>query len=247
MSEAKLKNAPLKEVVFELFWECPISNEGIQQDYGFDLAQGRFADKLKNQFPTHKKLIPDNAKLRVFGAPLHQYWKGELIWPVVQHGRGMIAVNETEKNYKWKDSFENLVFETVKKIIESYDRKLSFNKVKLQYIDAVDVDQESPYEFMSTKLQTSINTKYQNPGELTGMNIQQTFKILDDSLMTINIANGINNQNGKSSVIWTTSVERKSKSMQYEDIKAWTIQAHNETSKTFKNMLNKDYYASLDK
>ena len=77
MSSVKLKNAPLKKVVFELQWKCDVNNHGSPFDNGFDLAQGKFADKLKPNFPLHRKLVPDGAPIKLFGAPLYQYWVGE--------------------------------------------------------------------------------------------------------------------------------------------------------------------------
>jgi hypothetical protein len=59
MSATKLKNAPLKEVIFELHWECSNDPSGVKIDRGFDLAQGKFADLLKPEFPLHRRLIPD--------------------------------------------------------------------------------------------------------------------------------------------------------------------------------------------
>lgn len=70
MSSTKLKNAPLKEVIFELFWDCSIDGTGLQIDEGFDLAQGVFSNQLKSDFPVHKKLIPENIPFKVFGAPI---------------------------------------------------------------------------------------------------------------------------------------------------------------------------------
>ena len=55
MSKNKLKNAPLKEVIFELRWESTLDDSGNPYDPGYDLAQGKFADRLHSEFPVHKK------------------------------------------------------------------------------------------------------------------------------------------------------------------------------------------------
>jgi len=245
MSKTKLKKAPLKEVIFELHWECAVNAPGIQVDTGFDLAQGKFAERLKPEFPVHKKLIPDNVPFKLFGTPLHQYWKGELKWPVVQHGQGMIAVNEVEQGYEWENGYKPLVLKAVDHIISSYDEKLIFKRVKLQYIDAWDLDGSSPFEFIEKNLQTKITTSYQLPENLKNINILQTFDLEDKSTMQLSITNGVNNQNQKQSVIWTTTVEKLGK-FDHPSILEWLEMAHSLTSKMFKQMLNPDFYVSLD-
>lgn len=245
MSSVKLKNAPLKEVIFELHWECSTDNAGSLFDKGFDLAQGKFAEKVMPVFPVHKKLIPDGSPFKIFGIPLHQYWTGELKWPVVQHGQGMIAVNDVEEGYVWADSFKPMIINAIQNIMDSYVEPLKFNKAKLVYVDACDIDEKSPIDFMVANLQTSITTNYPLPGSLTSFNIQQTFELADHSTMIINISNGINNATQKESVIWTTNIEKQAL-MDFEEIVDWIETAHKATSDIFKKMLNPSFYASLD-
>jgi len=246
MSSAKLKNAPLKEVIFELHWECVIDGSGSPYDSGFDLALGKFAERLKPEFPVHKKLIPDGAPFKVFGAPMHQYWRDEFKWPVIQHGQGMIAVNEVEYGYEWEKSFKPLVINAIKQLLGSYEEELSFNRAKLQYIDAWDLDGMNLSDFIAQNLQTEIKNGYDLPGKLKGFNIQQNFELFDNSVMSLNISSGVNNKNQQPSVIWTTTVERHSK-MSFSDVVTWLENAHAETSNMFKKMLNPEFYASLDR
>lgn len=246
MSSIKLKKATLKEVVFELYWECGIDN-GIPIDVGFDLAQGKFSEKLMAKFPVHRKIIPDGVPLKIFGSPLHQYWAEGFKWPVIQHGQGMIAVNEVEQGYEWAKSYKPLIIETIKKLIESYSEPLKFNRVKLQYIDAYDLNDDiNAMDFVVQNLQTQIINKYSLPGVLKDFNLQQSFELPDASLMSLNISNGINNQNQKKSVIWTTIVEKKLP-MSPDEIQKWIEEAHTASSEIFKKMLNPPFYASLDK
>ena len=246
MSSYKLKNAPLKEVIFELHWECTTDSNGVLYDAGFDLAQGKFADKLKASFPVHKKLIPDGAPFKVFGAPIHQYWRGEFKWPVVQHGQGMIAVNEVEQGYEWEASYKPVVIDAIHQLTASYEEGLSFNRTKLQYIDAWDLNGMNLTDFIVHHLQTEIRNGYVLPGKLRSINIQQNFELQDGSVMSLNIANGINNQNQQPSVIWTTTVEKQSQ-MNIDEVVAWLESAHTATSTMFKKMLNPEFYASLNR
>lgn len=245
MSSQKLKYAPLKEVIFEIHWDSNIDGLGIHVDNGFDLAQGKFSEKLKPKFPVHKKLIPEGAPIKIFGAPMHQYWTAEFQWPVIQHGPGMMAINEVEVGYEWKNSFKPLIIENVGKLVTSYDVPLKMNKIKLQYVDAWDVENENTIDFLKLNLQTEIISKYPTSGILTGFSIQQNFELNDLSQLSLNISSGINNQNQKKSIILVTTIE-KSGSISPLDIEIWLENAHAETSAIFKKMLNPEFYASLD-
>ncbi|MEP7266225.1 MAG: TIGR04255 family protein [Saprospiraceae bacterium] len=244
MSSPKLKKAPLKEVIFELHWESGIDNGGIPVDIGFDLAQGKFADRLKSKFPVHKKLIPDDIK--IYGAPIHQYWAGEFKWPCVQHGQGLMSVNQVEEDYNWKESYKPLVIDSIDKLIDSYEDQPKFNKVKLIYIDAYDLGDMEPLDFMKQNLQTNIVNSYKLPGALKGFNVHQTFTLNDLSVMGLNIFDGINIKNQEKSVIWTTTVEKQA-IMPLEQISDWVEYAHTLTSTMFKTMLNSKFYDSLDR
>ena len=246
MSSSKLKNAPLKEVIFELHWECPVDNNGAFYDDGFELAQGKFADKLKSSLPIHRRIIPDGAPIKIFGAPMHQYWRGDFVWPVVQHGQGMIAVNEVEMGYEWEASYKPTVIHAIDNLIASYEDELLFNRVKLQYIDAWDLNGENPTDFIAQQLQTEIRNNYELPGKHRSINIQQSYELEDGSIISLNIFNGINNENQQPSVIWTTTVERQSK-MNVEEVIDCLESAHTAVSSMFKKMLNPEFYASLDR
>jgi len=245
MSSSKLKNAPLKEVIFELFWDCSVDSMGIQTDEGFDLAQGVFSTFLKPEFPVRKKLVPDNIPLKVFGVPIHQYWKGHMKWPVIQHGQGMIAINEVESGYEWNKTFKPIIISTLSHLVKSYDRELIFNKCRLQYIDVWEMQGQKPEEFIATNLQTQISTNYSSPGNLTGIHIQLNYSLEYNSQLSLNIVNGINNQNQNQSVVLTTLVETNNKANQ-EGVIKWLDFAHQNTSEMFKKLLKPEFYASLD-
>ena len=246
MSKNKLKNAPLKEVIFELRWESTLDDSGNPYDPGYNLAQGKFADRVNSEFPVHKKLILDEMPFNVFGSAMHQYWKGEFTWPVIQHGQGILAVNEVEYGYEWANGYKPLLIKSINDLQASYEDKLSFNVVKLQYIDAWDLNGMDPSEFIAKNLQTEIHNNYDLPGKARSFNIEQNFELNDDSMMSLKISTGINNNNQQPSVIWTTTVEKKSK-MIIEDVTFWLESAHRTTSMMFKKMLNPEFYASLNR
>lgn len=244
MSEVKLKNAPLKEVIFELHWSGNADHPGV--DDGFDLAQGKFAEKMKSKFPLHRKLIPDGTPFKIYGAPIHQYWKAEFQWPVVQHGQGIMAVNEVESGYEWERTYKPNVLDAMDKLIDSYEDPIKFNKAKLQYVDVWDVKIENVKTFIEENLRTTIQSNYPLPGSFKTLNLFQVYDLKDGSEMQLSITNGINNQTQKSSVIWTTTIEKRY-SFNQEEIVDWLEKAHTAASDIFKKMLNPDFYASLDK
>lgn len=246
LRKSKLKNAPLQEVIFELYWQCSLDSNGIRVDRGFDLAQGKFADKLAKDFPVHKRLIPENSPIQVVRAPIHQYWKGEVKWPVVQHGQGMIAINEVETGYIWEDNFRPLILQTLNRLTKSYNRKLNHDKVKLQYIDVFDVENGEIEKFMKDNLQTSLKLEYKRPGPLKNLSIQQTFELANQSMLSLNISSRSDGNDLRKSIVWTTTVERK-EYIELDDIVEWVDFGHNATSDIFIEMLNPDFYASLDR
>jgi uncharacterized protein (TIGR04255 family) len=245
MSSVKLKNAPLQEVIFELFWEHSVNNLGMPVDEGFDLSQGLFADKLKARFPVHKKLIPDEAPFHLFGMPIHQYWSGEMKWPVVQHGQGMMAVNEVEDGYEWEAGFKPLLFDSVRSLSDSYQRKLNFTKARLQYIDAYQLNGLTPERFMELNLQTQFQTNYVLPGQLSSFNLQLGIQLPPDSVMSLSFTTALDG-NTQQPVLLSTILVEKSQVMDLDRLGTWIEFAHEQASTMFKTMLKPDYYASLD-
>ncbi len=246
MGNRKLKKAPLKEVIFELRWEGAADLSGVQIDKGFDLAQGKFAAKQEREFPVYRKLVPENLPFRIFGSPVNQFWKSELEWPVVQHGQGILAINDVEASYEWEGGFFPLVTSTLERLMESYGTPMKFNRIKLHYIDAWDIDEGHPIDFMRNNLQTDILTDYHPPGKLRNYTVQQGFDLEEGSVLSLSISSGTNNQSKKNSVVWNTVVEKVGR-IEKGDVIPWLVFAHKHTSEMFKNMLTPEFYASLDR
>lgn len=245
MSSIKLKNAPLKEAIFELFWTSPLDHTGFPIDNEFDLAQGKFSSIISSAFPTHKRIFPANSPVKMYGRPFHQFWKGEVKWPVTQLGPGILTVNDTNENYIWDPNYRNDIHAAINALNNSYSKKLSFNKVSLKYIDTVDIPStENITNFIGKNLQTDLINKYELPGTFKGLNINQVFTH-NESQVGINIQTAINNVNGNKAIIWITSVEKNGE-FSADDIFGWLDQAHNTSSTLFVKMLNPEFYASFN-
>lgn len=246
MSVQKLKKAPLKEVIFELYWEGLSQQNDIMQDPGFENAIGKLQERLEVIAPIQKRLYPLSGPVKVFGLPVFQYWKGELKWPVIQHGPGMFTVNDTELNYVWADTYKPLVLQSLDVVIASYGKPLPFNRVTLKYIDAIDVSDNDLQGFVGNNFQIRIENKFELPGKSGSFNLLQRFELSDGSTMQLQISSGVNNENNSPAVVWATSVEKVGK-ISKEDIIIWLETAHDHSSKIFKTMLKPEFYDSLDK
>lgn len=243
MYRTKLNKAPLQEVIFEIFWKLPLDESGFPHDPGFELAQGVFASKIQKDFPIRKRLIPENVNIRMYPLLVYQFWKEELTWPLVQLGQGILTVNDTEKNYIWKDNFLPNIRKAVQILEKSYPIPLEIERVKLQYIDAVEFDaaKESAAEFVARNMNTILKNNYKPAGEHKSIHIAQTFQLKKDSVLQLNIQSGVYNKTGKPAIIWTTAVESTS-IMDTKSLFSWLEYAHKATSDTFINMLNPAFY-----
>lgn len=245
MSVEKLKHAPLKEVIFEVYWSGVNQHEGIAEDIGFDNAVGRFWERIKPIAPIQKRLIPAASDVKVFGIPIYQYWKGELTWPVIQHGPGILTINETESNYQWEKSYQPLILETLEKVQNSYDNELNFNRVTLRYIDAFELNESDIYTFVNENLQTSIDYRFPFPGKKGDFNLIQKFNLESDTTLQLQINSGFNNQTNQPAVVMVTFIEKSGEMNQ--EIMKWLDFAHDQTSNMFKQILKPEFYALLDK
>ncbi len=245
MSEQKLKNAPLKEVIFELFWEGTTQPNELPQDSGFENAVGKFQERLWSVAPVQKRLYPVSAPLKVFQMPIFQYWKGELKWPVIQHGPGVMSIHETETNYIWSSHFQPLIKDILEKLLDSYGGNLLFSRVSLRYIDAFDVEENQLNDFVSKNLGMKLEVAYPKPGREEGFGFLQQYRLDDQSLLQLQVNSGANNATGRPAIVWVTTVEKRGR-ISKEEILSWLNAAHDHCSHIFKTMLNPEFYASLD-
>ncbi len=248
MPRHKLKNAPLQEVIFELFWKLPLDENGFPYDPGIDRALGKFETDIIRLFPVYKRTIPEGLSLRVYPKPIHQYWKGELLWPVIQIGPGILTVNDTDLNYSWNDNFQANVQRAVEALKKSYATGLQLERVKLQYIDAVEYDPiaEAPQDFIARNMNTELQNRHQVLGSARGVNVSQSFQVQHDSALLLNIQTGKHNKTGNPAIIWITAVEKVGV-FDFQYLNDWLEFAHETSSKTFVNMLNPEFYAGFDR
>ena len=242
----KLPNAPLQEVIFELLWEIEFDQQGNPIDPEFEFAQGVFANQVLKEFPLRKRTLPESVPIKIYPKTIHQFWKGQNNWPVVQLGPGIMAVNDTEHNYDWKASFYPLLKKHIKILEESYGKELTYKSSSLRYIDAVEISDKERLElllYINSNFNFELTNKFKIPGKLSHLNLTQTFDVDNNTKISLIMNDGINKFN-KPAIIWQTHIVTNSRKNK-KDILTWVNTAHEVTSELFKNVVNKKFYDSF--
>jgi uncharacterized protein (TIGR04255 family) len=243
---SKLPNAPLKEVVFDVLWEMIPTPDGFLIDSGFDFAQGIFAQKIRQSLPVHKRTMPDSAPMVVYRQPIHQFWRGELTWPLVQFGRGILTVNEIEGSYDWTH-YGQLIDEALATLSESYAEPLILTQVQLRYVDAVELTNEQFADlsgFVANNLRIRLINDFSLPSSLSSLQIQQGFNLPDGSQVTLSINDGRNTSTQRPAVIWTTTIVKRGH-FSVETAGIWKEEAHRLASDMFRDMISPSFYQTF--
>lgn len=243
----KLSKAPLQEVIFEVFWELDVDPQTRQTyDPGFELAQGVFAEIVKEKFPFYKRMpalvMPP---FLINPQPVHQFWHAQGEWPVIQLGPGLLAANDTEKTYVWDSGFRPVIEYALATVVKSYKQPPPFNRISLRYIDAIELEgefKEDFIKFIEANLQIRVVKGFEFDGAISNQAVSQTYKLEDGSVFNLTVSDG--QRNGKPAVVWQSAVI-KEKQVSVDEIRNWISHAHSVTSGLFKRMLRKEFYDSL--
>jgi uncharacterized protein (TIGR04255 family) len=246
---ARLKNAPLQEVIFEVRWRLqPGKGNGQFQDTGFELASGRLSSLLENDFPWYRRIVPTELPDQLFFyKTVHQYWKAEKEWPVLQLGPGIFTVNCTDQVYDWDTVFRPLIEKALNWLGQAYKEPQPFAFASLRYIDAIKIED---YGSIDTGWQEFIkhnfNVEYSNSfapfGRQRDIQLLQTFDLEDASELQVQLSSGT--KNNKPALVWQTAVLKKH-SFKKEDLLVWTDHAHNISHDLFVKMIKPHLYASF--
>jgi uncharacterized protein (TIGR04255 family) len=242
LHQEKLPNAPLQEVVFELLWELGSDEQGFPHDEDFDFAQGVFADLTKDKFPLRKKTPFNNVPFRAYPVPVHQFWKAENVWPVLQIGHGLLVVNDVEANYTWKN-YKKLIHEVIKLLMKAYQKELTFKTIKLKYIDAYETGDENRIDFINKHFNLNLVNNFIDNDSPENINLSQTFKLENADFLETILSTGYSPAN-KPAIIWQSTVYREDK-LTKDQLFAWLDNAHETASRHFKKFVTKDFYAKF--
>lgn len=239
----KLPNSPLQEVVFELFWELEMDNNGMPDETDYELALGVFAEKIKTTLPYNIKSdfnISQNVGIRLFPFPRHQFWKGPKTWPVVQIGPGILVVNDVEQNYIWRE-FRKQIVNAFNALNKAYNKSINFNLVRLKYIDAFEIGNQKMLDFINNNFTISLSNSFGLDKQPEILNIGQRFLFENDGNLDIYISSAFKDP-GKPTILWQSIFSREGK-ITTDEVVTWLDKAHGILSNQFKNFVKPNFYA----
>jgi len=242
LHQEKLSNAPLQEVVFELLWEIGRDEQGFPIDEDFDFAQGVFANLSKDKFPFRKKTPFENVPFRAYPVPVHQFWKAENVWPVLQIGHGLLVVNDIEANYTWKN-YKKLIHEVITLLVKAYQKELTFKTIKLKYIDAFEIGDMSRLAFINNHFNLKLINNFLDKDSPVNINLNQTFQLENAVFLETTLSTGFSPAN-KPAIIWQSTVYHEGR-LTKDQLPTWLDDAHETASNHFKNFVTKDFYAKF--
>lgn len=245
----KLPKAPLQEAIFEIRWQLQPDADGRQlMDSEYAFALGKFQDAVKDDFPHHVAKFPQDIPHQLLNyQTMHQFWRKDKQWPVVQLGPGIATVNAAEESYNWEETYRQYIKQTLSALEKSYGQ-LIFNSLTLRYIDVVRVED---YEFNGWEdfIQKQMNFRFENlfntRGKLTGFNFEQSFDLNELGFLNVSFTNGENNKK-EDIFIWQTAVVKQG-NIPRDAVELWLNRAHECTSDLFKEICKKGFYDSFSK
>ncbi len=246
----KLPKAPLQEAVFELRWDLDVAPDTQQEmDTGFELAQGKLQGLAAEEFPLIRRRAPSEFPTSLFNYKIvHQFWRGEGIFPVIQLGPGIFTVNDTEKNYDWEKAFFPLVKKSLGWLYQAYENNLQPNFINLRYIDSVnlpDYDFKGDWlAFIKKNLKIDLKNHFTHDGTLRHFNINQSFELEGGGELNITVSSGRSKQSEDPVLIWQTGVVDVGR-FHREEILAKLQSAHRHTHELFLEMTKGAFYDSF--
>lgn len=243
---SKLLKAPLKEVIFEVRWKLTPDQTGTWLvDEGYDLAVGKFQNLVENDFPFVVRKLPQNLPGQLLSFLIDfQFWRDENRYPVVQIGRGIMTVNDTDHNYLWAENYRPAVIDALIKLQKAYG-DLEFEHASLRYLDAVqliDYNFNGWPDFISNHLNIGVNNSFEVAGKPTNVAINQTFKLDNGSDLNVQVSDTVHDN--KPGMLWQTMVSRND-TCGVDELLTWLDEAHETTSKTFRSICKPEFYDSF--
>ncbi len=247
MSDIDLKNKPLVEAIFEIRWQLKEVGEAIFVDPCYKLVLGRMFERVKEEYPRYHAL-PSSDMPETMASHIVQYqFRSERTWPLIQFGPGILTLNDTTQNYRWKD-FKKRSEILLNIIYELYPKEV-FKPISLslRYINADEFDYEKTYafDFMKSQLKTNIEV-FPDLFEKTGVSKYPLGFDLKFSFPSQN-PEGFSNlrfvrgqKNGVDAFIWETQVQSLNEDVPQlkKDIMNWLVEAHNLIRDWFDKMID---------
>lgn len=241
MSEVRLSNAPLKEVIFELHWGLDfIPEQNVFIDIGFDEALFAFQNNCDYKYV---RALHKSGERNIINAVSHRFYKEKNRYPIYQMGPGVFTVNDNNKNYSWTD-FKTKIIDGIQCLRKSYDKEIFPERVELRYIDVVETDvlgHKDKFEFMNQALNLTINEVPFLNNKLLDINFSNRYVLDDSSYLNLMVATGVNNETSKDAVIWHTFVSNN-QIISWDKMEDWIENAYKHASDLFKKLVKPDLY-----
>lgn len=231
-----MKNKPLVEAIFEVWWELKPVAPGVLIDPNYQLLVGMMWGKLQSLYPFHESLPTSAMPNEITGYTVqHRFREGKAEWPLVQIGPGIMTLNDTEK-YVWGD-FEARIPTLIDALFTGYPspQDLHINRVLLRYIDAVEFnyDKSDILTFLSDMMGTDIKMP---PSLFSDIGVLEKPLALDLRFAflsakpkgAISLRFGRGKKKESDAFIWETTVQSigDDAPKTVEDILQWADEAH---------------------
>jgi len=140
---ARLPNAPLAEVVFELRWE--LQGEGsfpppFRVDPGYHILADSFSSAARQAGLRYQRQMEREHPPPAYSIDQRFFPTPEKMFPIWQIGPGIFAANESS-DYEWQ-SFKSFALKGVAALIRAYPKLRTFSLrpswLELRYIDVLD-------------------------------------------------------------------------------------------------------------
>jgi len=240
-----LASKPLVEAIFELRWALK-STGSLESDPGFSLFQGRYWDRIKEDYPFALQLpvaaVPEHMTAHTVR---HQFRRGEKEWPVTQIGPGILTVNDTA-DYRW-ETFLPQLEKAIAALYEGYPTEqspLKPTQASLRYINVIDYDPNSSevplLRFLKDSLHTTIIPEPLlfdeniNPEAPNGLSLNLAYQVESrNALASTTFALG--QANNKPALIFEIHVQTIPNNVPQNpaDFSSWVTGAHDIVDKWF--------------
>lgn len=229
---SSLPRSPLLEVIFEVRWV----------DDASQFWNGDIFPLLKEKYPTRELVNPG---LQIPGIPSAKF-KSLNNYPLVQVGNGLLTLNTIDDHYQWADFQDRAIF-----LLTNLDSLSPISQKKefslfLNYLDIIEFDfkNQDIVEFFSDFLHLKLNVDFRKSSNPKQINIALTFD--EGSLGTFNINfNRGRNLRGAEGIMIHTALIGSMTDPTIPKIKGWMENAHQLTSKTFKDLTAGKLYESF--
>ena len=239
---SKLPKAPLLEVIFELRWQIKQKSDLTK----FQYLIGDLYSSVKHTYPFRESLAPPEVPTDILiNNPVHRFRKDKNQYPLVQIGPGVLTLNTTDENYYWKD-FYNWAETLNKEFFSVFPIESETFKSNLLYLDffKFDFKNQNVNDFINKSFNININQEFMNQtGNPFHLDLGFFYET-DLGNLSVTLKKGQNGEK-EDGIIMQTSLHGKNSMKSSDKVLSWLNQAHEFSSKIFKEITKGELYNSF--